>query len=205
MHYESEFEVIETINSHITKQQHSYPHFYHIKLATDTDPKLSVRDLQMNHSIAKRNPKSNNHYENKLELAYVLYTEIGIHPLHFYFFHDIPRIMWQGYLLGKGYKAKPYKTTEWYDLLHPLPFYPNLKGFCHSKQCFDSCSLERIRVLRYQRKDETRFSLEWTIASLARYQNKIPKQISDANDVLVSSEEAIELLKQERRLEVIRK
>lgn len=205
MQYESEFEIIEIINSSITKKQHRYSHFYRINLIDGLESELSVFDLYMNHSIAKRNPKYDNHFHNKLELAYVLYTEVGIHPLHLYFFHDIPRAMWRGYLYGKGFKQKSYKSFEWYDLLHPLPFYPNLKGFCHTKNVVDFCSLKRIRGLRYQRRDELDFSLECTIASLARYQNKIPKQIPNANDVLVSTEEAQALLKEKRRFEVIRK
>lgn len=203
MHYESEFEVIETINSSITKKQHQYSHFYRINLIDGLESELAVWDLYMNHSIAKRNPKYDNHFHNKLELAYVLYTEIGIHPLHLYFFNDIPRTMWLGYLFGKEFKQKSYKSFEWYDLLHPLPFYPNLKGFCHSKQFFDSCPLERIKEINHQRRDEIKFSLEWTIASLTRYQNKIAKHNPDADAVLISTQDAFTLLGERRKLEVL--
>ncbi len=189
MKYESEFEIVETINSTVTKKQHIYTRLNKVTLQCgDEEPLLSIWDLRANHPVGGTKPKRSNYLQEKLELGCVLYTTTNIHPLHLYFFRDIPREMWRGFLFGKAYEHKKYKTAEWYDLFHPLPFYPNLAGFCHVKEPVISCSEEQVRNYNPQ-NDVEAFSLEWTIRSLRRYAERIPKHSCEENAVLIGTNE----------------
>ncbi len=200
MKYKSEFEIVETINSRVTKLQHRYILLYHVELSMEKEESyLRIWDMRANHPVGGRRMKSTNYQQNKLELAYVLYTTTGIHPLHLFFFHDTPREMWKGYVLAKGHEEKPYKRVEWYDLLHPLPLYPNLEGFCHTKEFIDSCAINRVPQTAFG--DEIQFSLEWTLASLERYQGKVPKHNPEGEDILVTTGNAF--VKEKRKLEVV--
>jgi hypothetical protein len=57
---------------------------------------------------------------------------------------EISYDLWKGYLLAKGHEEKPYRRVEWYDLLHPLSFYPNLEWFCHAKEIIGSYAISRV-------------------------------------------------------------
>ena len=201
MKYESEFEIVETINSRATKLQHRYILLYHIEIAMQNEESvLKIWDMRANHPVGGRQMKNTNYQQNKLELGYVLYTTTGIHPLHLFFFHDIPREMWKGYLFAKGYEHKPYKRTEWYDLLNPLPFYPNLDGFCHVKEPVGSCPLRQIDQASLD--DKMKFSVERANTALQHYQGKVAKAIQDAEEIIISREDAFAFVKQ-RKLEVM--
>ncbi len=189
MKYESEFEIVETINSTVTKKQHVYTRLNRVTITCgDEDPVLAVWDLRANHPVAGARPKRSNYLQEKLELGYVLYTTTNIHPLHLYFFHDISREMWKGFLYGKAHEHKRYKTVEWYDLLYPLPFYPNLAGFCHAKEPVLSCSEEEVRQ-HLPQNDVEAFSLEWTLRSLERYATQVPKNFQDKDAILIETKE----------------
>lgn len=201
MKYESEFEIVETIDSRVTKRQHKFSMLYHIEVALEKEESyLRIWDMRANHPADGTRFKSTNETRDKLEIGYVLYTTIGIHPLHLFFFHELSYDLWEGYLLAKGYENKSYKKVAWYDLLNPLPFYPNLEGFCHAKEPVDSCSIGRID--RTSLDDRMKFSLERASTALQHYQGKVPKAIPDAEDILVSTQDAFAFVKQ-RKLEVM--
>jgi hypothetical protein len=187
MKYESEFEIVETINSTVTKKQHVYTRLNKVTLCcADEDALLTIWDLRANHPVGGTKPKRSTYLQEKLELGYCLYTTTNIHPLHLYFFRDISREMWRGFLYGKAHEHKKYKTAEWYDLLHPLPFYPNLSGFCHVKEPVLSCAEERVRQYTPQNDIEA-FSLEWTLRSLERYAMKLTKHTQDKDAILIGT------------------
>ncbi len=200
MKYESEFEIVETINSSVTKKQHIYTLFYKVMLQCgNEESSLVIWDMHANHLVGGVKPRRITYLQEKLELGYVLYTTTNIHPFHLYFFHDIPREMWKGFLYGKAHEHKKYKTAEWYDLLYPLPFYPNLQGFCHRKSPLVSCSQDELKDY-IPKNDLEKFSLEWTIHSLSRYNERVPKWLQQENDVLV---EANSISHQSRHFKVI--
>ena len=201
MKYESEFEIVETINSRVTKLQHRYTRLHHVEITIEKEESfLKIWDMRANHPVGGKRMKSTNYQQNKLELGYVLYTTSGIHPLNLFFFQDITRDLWKGYLLAKGYEHKPYKNVEWFDLLHPLPFYPNLEGFCHVKEPVGSCTARQIDEVSLDNK--LQFSVERVTSALNQYQGKLPKVIPDAEDIIVSTEDAFAFVKQ-RKLEVM--
>jgi hypothetical protein len=201
MRYESEFEIVETINSKITKLLHCYILLYHIEMELEKEESyLKIWDLRANHPINGTEIKNTNPIYNQLELGYVLYTSTGIHPLHLFFFHEISYDLWKGYLLAKGYKKKPYKRTQWYDLLYPLPFYPNLEGYCHAKEPVSSCSIGRIDQTSLD--DTMKFSVERASLALHYCYGKVPKAHHNAEEILISTQEACVCVKQ-RRLKVM--
>ncbi len=189
MKYESEFEIVETINSSVTKKQHIYTHLNRVTVCCgDEEPLLAIWDLRANHPVGGTRSKRSTYLQEKLELGYCLYITTNIHPLHLYFFCDISREMWKGFLYGKAHEHKKYKTAEWYDLLHPLPFYPNLAGFCHAKEQILSCSEEEARQYAPQ-NDVEAFSLEWTLRSLERYATRVPKHSQDKDAILIGTKD----------------
>ena len=201
MKYESELEIVETINSRVTKLQHRYTRLHHVEITIGKEESvLKIWDMRANHPVGGRRMKCISSIADQLELGYVLYTTTGIHPLHLFFFHELNYDLWKGYLLAKGYEHKSYKSVEWYDLLYPLPFYPNLEGFCHVKEPVGSAQPNRIQKACVD--EELKFSLERTIAALEHYQGKIPKAIPEAEDVIISTEDAFAFLKQ-RKLEAV--
>ena len=176
---------METINSTVTKKQHIYTRLNKVTLQCgDEEPLLTVWDLRANHPVGGIKPKQSSYLQEKLELAHCLYTTTNIQPLHLYFFRDISRDMWRGFLYGKTHEHKKYKTAEWYDLIHPLPFYPNLVGFCHIKEPIVSCTLEQLRSFTPKNDIET-FSLEWTVGSLERYATMVQKHSDNENAIII--------------------
>lgn len=195
MKYESEFEIVETINSRVTKLQHRYILLYHVEMELEKEESsLKIWDMRANHPVGGTRIKSTNTCRDQLELGYILYTTTGIHPLHLFFFHELTYDLWRGYLLAKGHEKKPYKRKEWYDLLNPLQFYPNLEGFCHVKEPVGSCSVGRIE--RESLDDKMKFSLDRASQALQHYQRKIPKAIPDAEDILISTQDAFAFVNQ---------
>ncbi|MBI5072367.1 hypothetical protein HZA99_00965 [Candidatus Woesearchaeota archaeon] len=84
--------------------------------------------------------------------------------------------------------------------MNPLPFYPNLEGFCHVKEPIGSCSSRQIDQASL---DETlKFSVERASTALQQYQGKLPKAIPEAGDILISTQDAFACIKQ-KKLEMV--